>query len=115
MKPIPHPHEHARGVGDQDPARGRGLEVDVVVAHRDVGHDAQGRAGGVQELTVDPVRDEADHGGRAGDGPEEIGPGERVVALRRPDLTEPVQDVQRGRRHAAGDDDERLGHREILP
>ena len=47
--------EHVRRVRDDDAALRRRREVDVVVADRVLRHDAQLRAGGVQQLGVDGV------------------------------------------------------------
>ena len=48
------------GVADRDPARGAGGEIDVVDPDRHLGDDAQLRSGGVQQVGVDAVGDQAD-------------------------------------------------------
>ena len=52
--------EHPGGVGHDDAALGAGRDVDVVVAHDDVGDDPQPRPGRVEQLGVDPVDQHGD-------------------------------------------------------
>ena len=76
--------EHAGGVGDGDTAAGGGPEVDVVVADGDVGDAAQLRAGGVEELVVDAIVQQGEHGVGAGDQPQQLSRVATAHRTRRP-------------------------------
>ena len=58
--------QHIGRVGDDDAALPGGGDVDVVVAHGDVGHDLQ-RCAGIHDLTVDSVGENSDQGVLVGD------------------------------------------------
>ena len=82
------------------------LDVDVVVADRDVGHDPQLLAGGVEERVVDAVVQHHDDRVRPADRGVELLRRERPVLLGDPDVGAGL--AQRGERRlgqAAGDDD----------
>ena len=98
--------EHARRVREADAAAADGLDVDVVVADRDVGHDPQLLAGGVEERVVDAVVQHHDDRVRPADRGVELLRRERPVLLGDPDVGAGL--AQRGERRlgqAAGDDD----------
>ena len=88
--------EDAGRVGDHHPApRGRG-QVDVVVAHGDVGHDPQGRTGGVEEGVVDPVVQQGHDGAGAGDGLVQLVAAQRTVVRRDPELAGLAEQLEGG-------------------
>ncbi len=71
--------EDAGGVADRDPELGRGRDVDVVVAHRDVGDDAQPRSTGPEHRGVDAVGQDAHHRVDIGHGVDQLVGSERFV------------------------------------
>ena len=86
--------EHARRVAHRDAARGRGRDIDVVVADRDVGDHAQAGSARGENFVVDDVGELTDERVDVRDLSDELVVGERRVvgALRR----------SRGRRRRAG-------------
>jgi hypothetical protein len=79
-----------------------GLEVDVVVADREIRHDPELRSGGVEEAGVDRNGRVSDDGGGAFDDAKEIGRRRRWAAN---DQLEPIAErFEAGVRDGLGDD-----------
>jgi hypothetical protein len=54
--------EHSRRVGHADAEASRRVEIDVLVAHREGGHDAQRRRQRLEQIGVDAIAERADEG-----------------------------------------------------
>src|SRR6185436_7909970 len=102
--------QDARRVADGNAALRAGGDVDVVVADREVAHDLELRAGTIEELVIDAVREERQDAVAALDGLEERIAGRWQVVL--PDLR--VTGLEDEAQAVVGDDtrdeDLRAGH-----
>ena len=83
--------QDARRVADGDPPPGARRDVDVVEADGVVADDLELRPGGVEELVVDPVREQRQDAVAPGDPPQQLVPRRRQLVL--PDV-----DARRPRR-----------------
>ena len=91
--------QDARRVADRDPAPGAGRDIDVVEADRVVADHLQRRAGGIQQLVIDPVGQQGQDPVAPGHATEQLGARRRQLALphvraRRP--PEPRPALRRG-------------------
>ena len=87
------------------PRARRRLEIDVVVADRDVGHTAEPGPGGVQQRGVHAIVQQGDERVTIGGDVLELVGGERAVIRRDPEVRLGSEQGKRGLGESAGDDD----------
>ena len=93
--------QDARRVRHDDAAPSARRDVDVVVAHRGVRHDAKHRAGSIEERVVDPVVEQRDHALRAGHRLVQLADLERAVVRARPRRPPPPREARSPARGSA--------------
>ena len=108
--------EDAGRVAHRDPELGRGGDVDVVVADRDVGDDPQPRRAGPEDGGVDAVGEDAHDRVDVGDRVDQLGRGQRLVARALHQLVAGGDErVEPAVGQRAGDEDSGHGERSVDP
>ena len=97
--------QRAGGVADGNAPGGTGGHVDVVVANGVVADDEQPGSRPVEQLVVDPVREQGQDSGTALDRGQQLGPARRQVAVPDPGLGHGADRIEAAIRDSPGDED----------